>query len=232
MLKGILTSRWLPWSLLLVLGAFVLLSRREMDWQRISRQNAEAALDVTRSISTRHGEVYARIIAQKDVELAGALREAAGQRDLRPVAGVGISLESQGLDTTATHPIPPRTVVSGSGDPGGPEGTEVHPGERSLRDSLVVVGPPVEGVVGIELRDSTILWTARLKPSSIPLTLSLGCGERGPEAMVQGPIGVETEIVRGQIDPKICNPPGTKFWTGVKYGAGITAIIVALLHIL
>jgi hypothetical protein len=221
MITKILASRWLPWSLSLALVVFGLLSQRQVNWEKVSKQNAEAALDTTRSISTKQGEVYARLLAQKDVELAGALASAAHQRGSKPVAQVGVVTKPRGVDTAATHLLPGANET----DPG-------VRGSAVRSDSLVLKGPPVVGTVAVLVDTSAIHWTAKLRPSPVPLSLSVGCGKSGPELTASGPDWVETEIKPGQIDPKVCNPPGTKFWTGVKWGGGVALGSVVLLKIL
>lgn len=222
-----LKSRWLPWSLLLAVAGFSMHLGSSLDYQKIATQNAVAARDSTRSISTKHGEVYARIIAQKDVELGGALATVAHLRRLHPVAALPLVITVGGVDTTATH-----GTVGGNGQSAA--GADSTGAGRSIRDSLVFTPPPIGGVVTVDVRDSTIYWTARLKPAPVPLTLSLGCGKDGPEVTASGPSWVATEIKTGQVDPKVCNPPSSKFWTGVKWGAGITAVVVvahSVLHL-
>jgi hypothetical protein len=229
-LKKIVTSRWLPWSISLGLAVFAMHSQGEMNWERISRQNAEAALDSTRSISTRHGDVFARIIAQKDVQFAGALAEASEYRRLHPKLAVSVVVRGGTLDTSTTHTVP--TGVGDRHADGLQPSNAVHAGPDGARsDSLVLAGPPVRGVVSVAVRDSTFFWAAHLRPSPIPLEIGLGCGKNGPEILAHGPSWVETEISPGTVDPKVCNPPGSKFWTGVKYGIGTTAGITALVVI-
>jgi hypothetical protein len=117
MITKILASRWLPWLLSLVLVVFGLLSQRQVNWEKVSRQNAEAALDTTRSISTKQGEVYARLLAQKDVELAGALASAAHQRGSKPVAQVGVvAKEEEWIQQLPTYYLELMKQIRESGD--------------------------------------------------------------------------------------------------------------------
>lgn len=189
-----LKSRWLPWSLLLVSVALGMLSKVGYDSEKIARQNAEATRDSTRSISTKQGEVYARLLYQTQVELTGALASAAHIRGLRPVAQDGVTVVSRYADTVAVH--------RGRGSvPGNVQG------DKAQQDSLQFFGPPVSGVVSVTVKDSTFFWSAHLRPSPVPLALSIGCGKDGPEFTATGAPWVSVLIDPGSVEPRVCNPP-------------------------
>lgn len=187
--------------------------------ERIGKQNAEAALDSTRKLTSGHDTVYARLIAQKDVELAGALRKVASSQGTKPRAVVTVTIGGRGLDTTASH-----RVQRPSGLPVGNElGDGRRAGPNTLRDSLRLPGPPVEGVVTATATDSIWLWSARLRPSPVNLTLAITCGKKGPEVLAHGPDWIGTSVDAGQVDPTVCNPKPSRWVNGFKSGVVVTA---------
>lgn len=171
---------------------------------RIALENLNAALDSTRAIAAKHDTVYARLLAQKDVQLTGALHDVArAQRD-RPRAVVTVTGRGSVLDTTARH----RFVDAGHG---------------IRRDSLLFTVPPILGRVDVAVTDSEMLWAAHLRPSPVNLTLALTCGPKGPEVLAKGPGWISTSVEGGQVDPTVCHPKPSRWFAGVKTGVAITA---------
>lgn len=184
---------------------------------QIALENALSALDSTRKIAAGHDTVYARLLAQKDVELRGALATAVRSRRDVARAQLAVRVHAPALDTTATH----RGSVAASDD------------RSSLGDSLSFIGPPVEGVVRVSVRDSTFYWAAHLRPSPVDLTVAISCGETGPEAFVHGPQWVKNiTISAGQVDPKVCHPAPSKFFSGVKTGVVVTVGAIVTVKII
>lgn len=188
---------------------------------RIALENLHAALDSTRAITAKHDTVYARLIAQKDVELTGALRTVAHRQHDKPRAVVTVAVGGRGLDTTTSHT---RTDV------GGVEGSTGQ--HFSASDSLSLTAPPVVGTVKATVTDSTWLWSAHLRPSPVDLTLALTCGPNGPEVLAQGPSWVSTSIGTGQAASEVCHPKPSRWFAGVKTGVVVTSAVVVALKIL
>lgn len=176
---------------------------------QIAAENAAAALDSTRAYYAKHDTIYARLLAQKDVQLAGALRDVASQRSDKPRAVVTVTARGRGVDTTATHV---------SGDVVSP--SRPIPGTRT--DSLVLAGPPVEGVVSATVTDSTWYWRAKLMPSPVDITLALTCSKTGPEVLASGPPWISASIGSGQVDPKVCHPTPSRWANGFRAGVVFT----------
>jgi hypothetical protein len=201
--------------------------------EQVARQNAVAALDSTRKIAAGRDTVYARILAQKDVELAGALGAAARLRGDNARLQATLRIAGAGVDTSASHSV---DAGDSAGDiPGAAEGLAVA-------DSLVLAGPPVEGTVSVTVTaqpDTTVRfdWNAKLRPTPVDLSLGLGCGEDGPELLADGPEWVGVEIAPGQVDPAVCNPPSARVgpvergFQVVGVGAVVVGIVKALTSI-
>jgi hypothetical protein len=218
-----LPARWQGFILGTVVGATVLSLSCGTSYKRaetIALQNALAATDSTRKLSAHKDTVYARLLAQKDVQLAGALASVARKQGDKPRAVVTVTARGRSLDTTATH------VSTGGGGRG-----------IARSDSLVVAGPPVQGVVKATVTDSTWLWSARLRPSPVDITLAITCGKKGAEILGTGPPGVPWSIgyKDGVVDPTLCNPKPSQFGRGVRTGVlltGATYVVLRLFHVI
>jgi hypothetical protein len=226
-----LPARWQGFILGTVVGVTVLSLSCGTSYKRaetIALQNALAATDSTRKLVAHRDTVYARLLAQKDVQLAGALASVARKQGDKPRAVVTVTARGRSLDTTVSHPrgnFCCRTV---------PHDSVSRPWQR---DSLVLPGPPVQGVVTATVTDSTWIWSARLRPSPVDITLAITCGKKGAEILGTGPPGVPWSIgyKGGVVDPTLCNPKPSQFGRGVRTGVlltGATYVVLRLFHVI
>ena len=219
--------------------AFSLAWPRHDPSDRIALQNAKAALDSTRTIAAKHDTLFARLLAQKDVEFSGAMGAVASLRRANAKLSAKLDVVSAEQRTTATH------TVGGGQTPGGgtAPGTDGLGEALRVSDSLVVAGPPVEGTVGVTVTtqsDSVRFdWDARLRPSPVHLEVGLGCGKDGPELVANGPDFAHVEIQPSEVKPEVCNPSvrvgvvrkGLEVVGGVTVGVLAAKGIVSLIHL-
>jgi hypothetical protein len=220
---------------LLLSAGISLLWPRHDPADRIALQNAKAALDSTRAIAAGHDTVFARLLAQKDVQIAGALGTVASLRGDNAKLSAKLVIVSAEHRTTESHSVP-------GGDAGAGEASGSQ--SPSVSDSLVLSGPPVEGTVGVTVTaqpDTTLRfdWDARLRPSPVHLEVGLGCGADGPELTAHGPAWTHVEIQPSEVEPGVCNPTmrvgvvrrGLEVVGGVTVGALIVKGVVTIIHL-
>lgn len=237
---------------LLLSLAFSLRGQDSARQERVARQNAEAALDSTRAIAAHHDTVFARLLAQKDVEFRGAVATAARLRRDKANLSARLAVSAPAVRTTATHRVDGpggvrdgavRGATTGTGSGGATAPGDVSGTGASVTDSLVLSGPPVEGTVGVTVTPrpgaTQFDWDARLRPSPVDLEVGLGCGEDGPELLTHGPPFARVEIKSGEVDPDVCNPPkvrvglvrrGLEVVGGVAVVVGVVKVITGIIH--
>lgn len=169
--------------------------------ERIAAENLKASLDSTRALSAEHDTIFARLIAQKDVELAGALAKAAKKQGDKPKSVVGVKVTGTEVRADTSH-----KQASGP-----------------IADSLVLSKPPITGVVKATVKDSTWFWSARLRPSPVDVTVAVGCGKAGPEVLVDGPDWATVNIgANSTVSPNVCHQSPSKWWSGFKSGVVVS----------
>lgn len=219
---------------------------------RIALQNAKAALDSTRALAAKHDTLFARLLAQKDVEFTGAMAEVAKQRGDNAKLNAKLSVSGSVSHSTASHVVRGSErgrKDSGDGAGGVPSGKSTS-GATSVQrdmvgDTLVLpVGQSVQGTVGVTVTaqpDTTLRfdWDARLRPSPINLEVGLGCGQDGPELLANGPPWTHVEIQPSEVAPEVCNPAvrvgvvrrGLEFVGAAAVTAGIVKGVITLVHL-
>ena len=167
----------------------------------IASENYAAAMDTVRTIRlVSRGKDTAlaylsSLLQTREIALEGALRRLAKSEGLVVRFRADLAVAGRRVDTVLVGVAPPLVGDSGR-----------------LVDSVAVTGPPVTGQVRADMAPwRPTVWGLRLQPDPIPLTIVVGCRDRGPpELIVTGPTWATVAPTLGVLDARVCHPTRQK----------------------